>query len=176
MSNCVTVQHNCVVGLGCAGINALNTMVRQSIPGMFKSIAIDTDNKDINKSEADFRIEMDNIRDCSKIIAQLCGIRKMIIMAGLGGVYGSSALLVMVDISHSLGIDTHAVVTTPFNFEGPKRAAMANIIIRILRKHCHSIKILHNQHILSEVNEETTVKEAFLESDEMMIKVVKEIM
>ena len=54
------------------------------------------------------------------------GSDMVFIAAGMGGGTGTGAAPVVAEMSRELGILTVAVVTRPFNFEGPKRASVAD--------------------------------------------------
>ncbi len=92
----------------------------------------------------------------------------LFITAGMGGGTGTGAAPVVAQIARDLGILTVAVVTTPFTFEGGKRAANAERGIRELQKSVDSLICVSNDKLLDVVDESTSFEEAFNMADQVL--------
>jgi cell division protein FtsZ len=131
-----------VLGLGGAGGKAINYMIDAGLPGA-EFVFADTDSQYVHSSKAAAKIRLDldlrNLsyrrepdigriadRDDMQLIADaIDGADMVVILAGLGGYTGSSAVPVAADLANKLGILTIVVVTTPFHMEGVKRSRCA---------------------------------------------------
>ena len=132
-----------VIGVGGAGGNAINNMIRSGLQGV-KFIAANTDAQALEISQADTRIQLgDTIteglgaganpqigRDAALEAAEqirkaLADSHMVFITAGLGGGTGTGATPVIAEICREMGALTVAVVSRPFSFEGKKRALIA---------------------------------------------------
>ena len=92
----------------------------------------------------------------------------LFITAGMGGGTGTGAAPVVAQIARDLGILTVAVVTSPFTFEGAKRAANAERGIRELQKSVDSLIIVSNDKLLDVVDDNTSFEEAFNMADQVL--------
>lgn len=152
-----------VVGVGGAGNNAINRMVRADIKGV-ELIAINTDKQVLIKSLASNKIAIGEKltkghgagsnpeigrkaaeESTDEITAVLKGADMVFVTAGMGGGTGTGAAPVIARIAKSLGILTVAVVTRPFHFEGKKRADMAEGGINDLLGIVDSLIIIPNE-------------------------------
>jgi cell division protein FtsZ len=78
-------------------------------------------------------------------------------------------------LSRDMGILTVGIVTLPFNFEGPKRMSRALEGIAELRKTCDTVISIPNQKLMSIVETDTTVVEAFKMADSILHQAAKGI-
>jgi len=78
-------------------------------------------------------------------------------------------------LSRDMGILTVGIVTLPFNFEGPKRMSRALEGIAELRKTCDTVIAIPNQKLMSIVETDTTVVEAFKMADSILHQAAKGI-
>ena len=128
-----------VVGVGGAGGNAVNNMIRSKLEGVDFLIA-NTDAQALQGSMCERRIQLGStvtkglgagarpdvgrmaaeeaVRD---IAEQLAGSNMVFITAGMGGGTGTGAAPVVAQIAREQGILTVGVVTKPFHFEGSHR-------------------------------------------------------
>ncbi|HSQ41715.1 MAG TPA: cell division protein FtsZ [Fibrobacteraceae bacterium] len=182
-----------VVGVGGAGGNAVNRMVKSGFSGV-EFIAINTDQMALDHSEADLRLPIGSkvtkglgagarpergfqaIQEDRAAVAQaLEGAEMVFITAGMGGGTGTGAAPVVAEIARELGILSVAVVTRPFEFEGPVRARNCNAGIEALRKNVDTIIIIHNQKILETASQDTQVSQAFKLVDDVLLNAVRGI-
>ena len=156
-----------VIGVGGGGSNAVNRMVESGVQGV-TFIAINTDNQALARNKAEIKIQIgekvtrglgcgadpsvgekaaEESRD--EIAEAIANTDMLFITAGMGGGTGTGAAPVVAQIARDLGILTVAVVTSPFTFEGAKRAANAERGIRELQKSVDSLIIVSNDKLLS---------------------------
>ena len=175
-----------VIGVGGGGSNAVNRMVESGVQGV-TFIAVNTDNQALAKNKAEVKIQIgekvtrglgcgadpsvgekaaEESRD--EIAEAIANTDMLFITAGMGGGTGTGAAPVVAQIARDLGILTVAVVTSPFTFEGAKRAANAERGIRELQKSVDSLIIVSNDKLLDVVDDNTSFEEAFNMADQVL--------
>ncbi len=102
------------------------------------------------------------------IKAALKGIDLLFITAGMGGGTGTGAAPVVAEIAKELGIITVAVVTKPFNFEGPARMRNAEEGIKRLKNFVDTLLVIPNQKLLEVLDKDITVRRAFEIADDVL--------
>jgi cell division protein FtsZ len=90
------------------------------------------------------------------------------ITAGMGGGTGTGAAPVIARTAKEQGILTVAVVTRPFQFEGPRRMRMADAGIAELQKYVDTLIIIPNQNLFRVANDKTTFHQAFQLADQVL--------
>ncbi|MBR5095051.1 MAG: cell division protein FtsZ, partial [Oscillospiraceae bacterium] len=139
--NVVTIK---VVGVGGAGNNVVNRMVRAGTQGV-EFIAINTDRQALAVSNADQKIQIGEkitrgqgagsdpevgkraAEESRNNIGKAIENADMVfITAGMGGGTGTGAGPTVAEIAREAGCLTVGVVTKPFKFEGKKRLDQAN--------------------------------------------------
>ncbi|EJW10626.1 Cell division protein FtsZ [Rhodovulum sp. PH10] len=175
-----------VFGVGGAGGNAVNNMIRGGLQGVDFVVA-NTDAQALTMSEAERIIQMgvsateglgagsqpdvgraaaeevlDEIRD------HLNGAHMVFVTAGMGGGTGTGASPVVARAARELGILTVGVVTKPFHFEGARRMRLAENGIAELQKVVDTLIIIPNQNLFRVANEKTTFADAFSMADQVL--------
>ncbi|HWA48369.1 MAG TPA: cell division protein FtsZ [Dongiaceae bacterium] len=180
-----------VVGVGGAGGNAVNNMIRSKLEGVDFLIA-NTDAQALQGSMCERRIQLGStvtkglgagarpdvgrmaaeeaVRD---IAEQLAGSNMVFITAGMGGGTGTGAAPVVAQIAREQGILTVGVVTKPFHFEGSHRMKMAESGITELQQFVDTLIIIPNQNLFRIANEKTTFADAFKMADEVLYSGVR---
>ena len=175
-----------VIGIGGAGGNATNRMIQAGMQGV-DFIAINTDAQDLENNAAENKIQIGkNLTkglgagaqaevgreavqsDQEAIEAILEDADMAFVTAGMGGGTGTGAAPMIAKLSREMGILTVGIVTLPFNFEGPKRMNRALEGIAELRKACDTVIAIPNQKLMSIVETDTTVVEAFQLADSVL--------
>lgn len=178
-----------VFGVGGGGGNAVEHMVRQNISGI-TFVCANTDLQALNKLSAPNKIQIgaDETRGLGaganpevgrnaaesnedEIRAMLEGYNMAFITAGMGGGTGTGAAPVVARIAKEMGILTVAVVTTPFSFEGKRRAAAAKNGIEALTQHVDSIITIPNDK-LTQAYRNLTMVDAFKKADDVLLHAV----
>lgn len=173
-----------VVGVGGGGGNAVNRMIESGAMQGVEFIAVNTDAKDLLRSEANIKISLSDetsrglgagadpergakaAQDHQDEIEQaLKGSDMVFVTCGEGGGTGTGASPVVAHIARELGALTVAVVTRPFSFEGPRRAESADSGIEKLRKEVDAIIIIPNDRLLSMSDSNVTLIDAFKTAD-----------
>ncbi len=182
-----------VVGIGGSGLNAVSRMMKCKIKGV-ELIAINADAQDLQRARAHKKIRIGKKltkgsgtgmnpevgREAAKeqeeeIENVLKGSDLVFITCGLGGGCGSGASLVVADIAKKIGALTIAIVTKPFSFEGIRRMEIAKDSLEKLRGKVDTLIAVSNDKLLSVLETETTVSNAFWFCDEVLRQAVQGI-
>lgn len=182
-----------VIGVGGAGCNAVNNMIRAQLEGV-EFLVANTDAQSLEQSlvEEASRVQLGpNItrglgagskpdvgqaaaeESAEDILPRIQESNMVFITAGMGGGTGTGAAPVIARIAREAGILTVGVVTKPFFFEGAKRAASAERGIVELKKHVDTLIIIPNQNLFRVANEQTTFSDAFKMADEVLYSGVR---
>jgi cell division protein FtsZ len=102
------------------------------------------------------------------IRAMLTGADLVFIAAGMGGGTGTGGAPVVAEIARELGALSIGVVTTPFRFEGQRRASVARAGLRDLSRHADSVVVVPNDRLLDHTKEHLPAREAFRLADEIL--------
>ena len=175
-----------ILGVGGAGGNAINGMIEAGLEGV-EFIAVNTDAQDLNLNKAKAKIQIGaNLTNglgagarldvgqaaadesLNDIINFLQGSNMVFITAGMGGGTGTGAAHVIARAAKELNILTVGVVTLPFLYEGPSRMRRANQGLEELRKHVDTIIVIPNQNLFKVANENTTLEESFVLSNNVL--------
>ena len=182
-----------VVGVGGAGGNAINEMIDNGLQGV-EFIAVNTDAQDLKRSKAKAKIQIGlNLtkglgagakhdigqaaadESLNEIVNTLQGSNMVFIAAGMGGGTGTGAAHVIARAAKELNILTVGVVTLPFLYEGPSRMRRAQQGLEELRKHVDTIIVIPNQNLFKIANEQTTFRESFHLSNNVLMHGVQSV-
>ena len=188
--NVVTLK---VVGVGGAGNNVVNRMVKTGTQGV-EFIAVNTDKQALAVSNADQKIQIgekmthgqgagsdpqigkSSAEESKNNIAKAIENADMLfITAGMGGGTGTGAAPVVADIARETGILTVGVVTTPFKFEGKRRMDQANAGIKELLGKVDSLLIIPNDRLKYATDQKITLANAFEIADDVLRQAVTSI-
>ena len=180
-----------VIGVGGAGGNAVNNMIRSELEGVDFVVA-NTDAQALEQSRTERRIQLGvNITQglgagsrpevgraaaeeaIEEILAELDGAHMAFIAAGMGGGTGTGGAPVIASAAKDRGILTVGVVTKPFMFEGTHRMAQAEAGIEELEQYVDTLIVIPNQNLFRIANEQTTFAEAFKMADEVLYSGVR---
>jgi len=175
-----------VVGVGGAGGNAVNNMIRSNLIGC-EFVVCNTDAQAMKQGVAERRIQLGvtvtrglgagSRPDVGRIAAEetleeimssLEGSNMVFITAGMGGGTGTGAAPVIARAAREAGILTVGVVTKPFHFEGTHRMRLAEAGIIELQKFVDTLIIIPNQNLFRVANERTTFADAFKMADDVL--------
>jgi len=175
-----------VVGVGGAGLNAVNRMIDAGIADV-EFIAVNTDIQQLVLTDAPVKIHIGReltqglgsgaSADLGRRAAEesydqlkraLRGSDMVFVTAGEGGGTGSGGAPVVARIARELGALTVGIVTTPFKFEGTKRQAQAVDGIEALRENCDTVIVIPNDKLLEVLDEKTTMLDAFRIADDVL--------
>jgi cell division protein FtsZ len=175
-----------VIGVGGAGVNAVNRMIEADIEGV-EFIAINTDLQSLQTSAATTTLHIgDSItrglgsgadpelgraaarEEYDQIKAVLRGADMVFIAAGAGGGTGTGAAPVVAQIARELGALTVGIVTRPFQFEGTRRRDQAEIGIAALGAEVDTLIVVPNNRLLTVLERNTTMVDAFRVADDVL--------
>ncbi len=175
-----------VIGVGGAGGNAVNNMIRSNLEGV-EFLVCNTDAQALNHSAADRRIQLGlsitrglgagSRPDVGRASAEealeelfgyLEGSNMVFITAGMGGGTGTGAAPVIARAAREHNILTVGVVTKPFQFEGAHRMKTAEAGIQELQQYVDTLIVIPNQNLFRIANEKTTFADAFKMADEVL--------
>src|SRR5947209_932056 len=156
-----------VVGVGGAGVNAVNRMIEAEVEGV-EFIAINTDLQSLQQSTADITLHIGAevtrglgsgsnpdlgrhaaMEEYDKIKALLKGSDMVFITAGAGGGTGTGAAPVVARIARELGALTVGVITKPFGFEGSRRRDQADTGVDALGDEVDTLIVVPNNRLLT---------------------------
>jgi cell division protein FtsZ len=175
-----------VVGVGGAGLNAVNRMIDAGI-SQVEFIAVNTDIQALRTSDAPVKIHIgreltqglgsgadpdvgrraaDEAYD--ELKQELRGADMVFVAAGEGGGTGSGAAPIVARIARELDALTVGIVTTPFRFEGTKRKSQAEQGITDLRAACDTTIVIPNDRLLEVLERSTSMLDAFKVADDVL--------
>lgn len=188
--NVVTIK---VVGIGGAGNNVVNRMVKSGTQGV-EFIAVNTDKQALAVSNADQKIQIGeklthgqgagsdpeigkkSAEESRNNIAKAMEDADMVfITAGMGGGTGTGAAPTVADIAREAGILTVGVVTKPFKFEGKRRMDQANAGIKEMLGRVDSLLIIPNDRLKYATDQKVTLANAFEIADDVLRQAVTSI-
>ncbi|MDE0322855.1 MAG: cell division protein FtsZ [Candidatus Poribacteria bacterium] len=95
--------------------------------------------------------------------------RLVFVAAGMGGGTGTGAAPLIASLAREQGALTIGVATSPFDFEGQRRAEQAGYGLQELRDNTDAVIVIPNQRLLDTVDVEPSTSEAFSMSDETVV-------
>ena len=180
-----------VVGIGGAGMNVINQMIRDDNTEGVEFIAINTDAQVLLASPAKIKIQIgekltrglgaggnpqigakaaEESRD--KLKQVLSGADMVFIAVGAGGGTGTGGAPIIAQLAkETLKVLTVGVVTKPFRFEGTKRMVVAEEGIKRLKEKTDALITVPNQKLL-EIDKNLTFVEAFRLADAVLSRAV----
>jgi cell division protein FtsZ len=182
-----------VIGVGGAGSNAVDAMVRAKIKGV-EFIACNTDVQALRRSRARTKIQIGHRATgglgsggdpavarlaaeeyASRISKVVNRTALVFVAAGLGGGTGSGAAPVVARIARERGALTVGVVTLPFAFEGERRATIAAQAASELGSVVNTSIAVSNDRLHDVAPEGASLLDAFGEADSVLRQVVDSI-
>ncbi|HWJ31471.1 MAG TPA: cell division protein FtsZ [Gaiellaceae bacterium] len=175
-----------VVGVGGAGLNAVNRMIDAGI-NQVDFVAVNTDVQQLQLSDAETKIHIG--RDLTQGLGSgaepevgrraaeesydqikhaLRGTDMVFVAAGEGGGTGTGGAPVVARIAKELGALTVGIVTLPFKFEGTKRRGQAEAGVDFLRAECDTTIVIPNDRLLEVLDKSTSMLDAFKIADDVL--------
>jgi len=175
-----------VVGVGGAGLNALDRMIDGGIVQV-DFVAVNTDIQQLQTSDAPTKIHIGSEiteglgsgadpdigrraaeESYDQIKRTLRGSDMVFVTAGEGGGTGSGAAPVVARIARELGALTVGIVTLPFKFEGTRRKKQAEDGVEALRQACDTVIVIPNDRLLEVLDKSTSMLDAFRVADDVL--------
>ncbi len=175
-----------VVGVGGAGGNAVDNMIRAKLEGV-EFLVANTDAQALGQSQCEQRVQLGRSvtrglgagsrpdvgraaaeEALDEVLAAIEGAHMVFLTAGMGGGTGTGAAPVIARATREAGILTVGVVTKPFQFEGARRMQLADGGIDELGKQVDTLIVIPNQNLFRVADEKTTFADAFRIADEVL--------
>jgi cell division protein FtsZ len=175
-----------VVGVGGAGVNAVNRMIEAEVEGV-EFVAVNTDLQSLEQSAAGMRVHIGNevtrglgsgsdpdlgraaaVAEYDRLKSTLKGSDMVFIAAGAGGGTGTGAAPVVAQISREVGALTVGIVTKPFGFEGARRSDQAEQGVEDLAREVDTLIVIPNSRLLAVLDKKTSMVEAFRVADDVL--------
>jgi cell division protein FtsZ len=175
-----------VVGVGGAGVNAVNRMVEAEVEGV-EFLAINTDLQSLQQSAAHDTLHIGDgitrglgsgsnpdlgrqaaMEEHDNIKALLRGSDMVFIAAGAGGGTGTGAAPIVARIAGDIGALTVGIVTRPFQFEGSRRRDQAEVGIEALAAEVDTLIVVPNNRLLSVLDRNVSMVDAFQVADDVL--------
>ena len=175
-----------VIGVGGAGVNAVNRMIEAEVEGV-EFIAINTDMQSLEGSSAQTRVHIGSdltrglgsgsnpelgqaaaLESYDELKGYLKGSDMVFITAGSGGGTGTGAAPIVARIAREIGALTVGIVTKPFSFEGARRGEQADQGVEELAREVDTLIVIPNSRLLSVLDKSTSMVEAFRVADDVL--------
>jgi cell division protein FtsZ len=175
-----------VVGVGGGGVNAVNRMIEAEVGGV-EFLALNTDAQSLQQSAAHVTLQIGAditrglgsgsdpdrgraaaMEDYDRIKSLLKGSDMVFITAGEGGGTGTGAAPVVARVARELGALTVGIITKPFGFEGTRRLQAAEAGIKALAEEVDTLIVVPNNRLLSVLDKQTSMVEAFRVADDVL--------
>ena len=183
-----------VIGVGGGGGNAVNNMFEKGIDGV-EFVVCNTDMQALNKSEVPTKIRLganqteglgaganpeigkkaaiETLEDVRAILEE--NTKMVFLTAGMGGGTGTGAAPVLAGMAKEMGILTVGIVTTPFKFEGPRRAQQALDGVASLQEAVDTMIVIDNNNLQKTMGSSVSMKKAFEAADQVLCDAAKGI-
>lgn len=172
-----------VIGISGGGGKAAVHMIDSGVAGI-EFIFVNTDANALNScaDHQTIQLHRKNLRAKTKlgrcretaelaaneIRAALAGTHLLFITVGLGGGTGTEAAPVIARIAKEMGIETVALVTMPFSWEGVRRMHCANSGLAELQSHVNTVIVLQNDRLLQGLGDDATRSDALDHANEVI--------
>lgn len=170
-----------VIGVGGAGGNAVDHMIRAGVQGV-DFVCANTDAQALARNLCQIKVQLgttglgagskpeagraaaQDSRD--QIAAALEGAHMAFITGGMGGGTGTGAAPVIAEIAKEMGVLSVGVVTKPFEFENRGRVAESGV--EELGKNVDSLIVVLNDKLLDVYGDDASFEECFRSADDVL--------
>ena len=176
-----------VIGVGGGGCNCVKRMLRHSVPGVsfamvntdIKSLIMEDEAVDVIRigeketrgwgAGGDYKSGARAAEESSSELRRILSDSELVfVTAGMGGGTGTGAAPYVAYLAKEMGALVVGVVTTPFSFEGRRRLGSAVAGVDRLRPYVDNLIMIHNDRLLTYVNHDAPMVEAFKTADEVV--------
>ncbi len=182
-----------VIGVGGAGGNAVNNMIRANLEGV-DFLVCNTDAQAMTQTLCERKLQLGADltqglgagskpdvgraaaeESLDELMEMLAGNHMVFVTAGMGGGTGTGAAPVIARACRDQGMLTVGVVTKPFLFEGRQRMRLAEAGIAELQQYVDTLIVIPNQNLFRVANEKTTFADAFRMADDVLYAGVRSV-
>lgn len=186
---CSSLAHSKMklIGVGGAGCNTVSRLARNFLKEI-EIFAVNTDAQSLKNNFCsnkiligkktteglgagmDWKLGQKAAEESKEELREILKDAKIVFLtAGLGGGSGTPGISVLGNLAKSLNILTIAVVTLPFSFEGVSRKKLAQMGLKNLQESVDAFLVIHNDRILKIANKDTSIEDAFLKIDKVLL-------
>jgi cell division protein FtsZ len=182
-----------VVGVGGAGCNAVKRMVEAGLDGV-ELIAANSDAQVLRLSQAHVCIQLGEtltrglgvggdaekgkraaLESEDQLREVLRGSDMVFVTTGMGGGTGTGGGPVVARLAKEMGALTVGIATKPFEFEGLRRASIAEQGIQDMRQSVDTLLVIPNQRLFDVIDQNTTHDQAYRMADDVLRRAVQSI-
>ncbi|MBL6785788.1 MAG: cell division protein FtsZ [Rickettsiales bacterium] len=182
-----------ILGIGGAGGNAVNNMMKLGLQGV-EFVVANTDAQSLESSLCETKLQLgENLtkglgagscpevgaksaeESLNEVMSVISNSNMVFITAGMGGGTGTGAAPIIAKACREQNILTVGVVTKPFHFEGAYRMELAQKGTEDLYKAVDTLIVIPNQNLFHKATEKTTFAEAFNMVDNVLYSGIKAI-
>lgn len=176
-----------VMGVGGAGLNSINNLIASGLENVEFSV-VHSDKEALALSAADNKVYIEGFTKSSEFGSKNVAFQNLdeildilidgdlvFLIAGFGGETGTEVLPIIANAIRQLGKLTIAFITTPFDFEGERRAGKAKEGLEYLLPNVDTVVTPRNQNLLMKADENLTMSDAFGLLDKKMKFAIKTI-
>ncbi|MFA7344214.1 MAG: hypothetical protein WC003_07930 [Terrimicrobiaceae bacterium] len=175
-----------LVGLGNAGVNLADRITMSGGPAL-EAVAINSDQQSLSSSVSPVKVSLGPLTtrglgaggdpeiglDAAKESLQeiedaLAGSDIVFLCAGLGGGTASGAGGMVAEAAKQAGALLIAIVTSPFGFEGRRRASQAAVALQEIASHADAVIHFENDRMAELAAPKSGVAETFAACDELL--------
>lgn len=179
-----------VVGVGGAGMNAIERMVSLNLQGV-EMIAMNTDEQVLRRSSAHVKVHLGSkitggkgagarpdigaqaaMEDRDQIASVLKGADMVFVTAGMGGGTGTGASPIVADVAKELKALTVGVITMPFTAEGSFKKEIAKKGQANLKEKVDTLITIPNDSVLKMIDRNTSFTIAYKYIDDVLARSV----
>lgn len=183
-----------VVGIGSSGGNTVDKMIGEGVRGVTYAV-LNTDLQALQLSRAPIKVQLGPrvarglgagsdpevgraaaVESIEKIAEVLGGADMVLVTTGMGGGTGTGAAPVVARLAKEMGALTVGVVTTPFPFEGRRRARQAERGLEFLFERTDTVFTLPNERLLHTLYKGVTFRQALAATDDVVRRGVQSIL
>lgn len=181
-----------VVGVGGGGCNTINHIIKHGADSDIKLVALNTDANALKSINAHSKVQLGEKttqgfgagmnpekgkqsaeESYEAILEEIRGSHIVLIATGLGGGTGTGASPIVAKAAKEINALTIAVVTKPFNYEGPLRERLAEEGLKNLKKEVDTFIVIPNEKLISITDKSLGLKDALKIVDDVMAQAVK---
>lgn len=166
-----------IVGIGGAGCNIVNLLLKQEIKGIEYFFA-DSDNETLGLSSCENKIKLPTVGSSWLLMAQdifkavITDADMVIMISGLGGYIASTFTPILAEVAKGMNTMTVAVVATPFEFEGKSRMAKCVKSLERLKTLTDTVIVVPNHRVKKIVPKTTSMRTALSVIDMVIFEAV----
>ena len=182
LSRFMPVNQTAIIGVGCAGINAVNHLVINGLSNA-DTVSVDTDLQKLHHAKSDCSIFIGDQKDrVAELLSEsMRGVSQsyqhaetVVLLVGMGGKTGTVVAPALAKAAKRAGKTVHLFAVEPFAIEGKAKSAVASTTLKQLEPELDSVVSLSNEELNGLVTDDGSLVDAFNAAHEVMRRLVGE--